>query len=425
MMSPIEPLERRVFLSGNVTAKVVNSHLYLFGDSAANAVEIRGETLDAKALMITAGDDDTTINGLLEPAFFSGFTGHVIVRLGAGNDSLHITNADLPKDLRVELEAGFDRFSSGAAIIHRGLRISGGDGNDQVLPSNLRVLRASEIFGGDGNDTIILAGDRFGQGLRIEAGAGDDLVDQFQTMIAGGLVVDSGDGNDVVNGSGAITASYDFNRGRRGWRSGFADWRRADRDEHEFIAEPRTLPAELNLGNRQGYLLSGDNRTDDLFMYVTTSIQAGLGGTHQQAYFAVFDIEFASNAVTGGFGVGGSAGDSVYLKAGASSVAPSTSLDQDGLYRLNLDMGQQAQGGSDLSVVSTIANGLTADQVSDPDNPPYRSVRRVYVHPSAVEPGFDGKIHLTVGIDSGFEATTAVYIQSIRVRLVPRNEVTG
>lgn len=422
-MSLIESLEGRIFLSGNVTAKIVNGHLYLFGDSAANAVEIRGELLDAKSLMITPGDDDTTINGLAEPAFFSGFPGHVIVRLGAGDDSLHIANADLPKDLRVELEAGDDLFTSQASIIHRGLRISGGSDDDRILPTSLRVLRDSEISGGDGNDTITLAGDRFGQNLLVLAGDGDDLVDEFQTVITGGMTVDSGDGDDVVNASDAISAWYDFNKGgRRGWSSGFADWRRADRNLHQFIAEPRTLPAELNAANRQGYFLSGDNRTDDLFMFITTALQANAAGSSQPRYFVQFEIDFASNAVTGGFGVGGSAGDSVYLKAGASSVAPSTSLDQDGLYRLNLDMGQQASGGENLSVVSTIANGLTADNVPDPENPPYRSVRRVHVHPTPIAPGTDGRIHLTVGIDSGFEATTAVYIQRIWVKLVPVNE---
>lgn len=421
----IEPLESRTLLSGNVSARIINDHLYLFGDSLGNTIEIRGDSFDARSLTITPGDDDTTINGLPDPVSFSGFGGHVIIRMGAGTDRVHISGADMAKDLRIELGDGSDRFTSSNTLVHRNLLILGEAGFDYILPTGLRVFRASQIQGNAGDDAILFAGCRFSGRAEVLGGDGNDTIDRLQTVFAGGARIDGGPGSDGINSRETIEQTYDFRHGRRGWRSGFADWRRADRSLHEFIAEPRALPTETG-ATGQAFLLSGDNRTDDLFMFMTTAIQAsGSTGTDGPAYMAQFEIEFASNAVTGGFGVGGSPGNSVYLKAGASSEAPSIELDDQGIYRLNLDMGHQASGGQDLSVVSTIANGLHADDLEDPEKPPYRLVRKVHTHTTPVTPGSDGKIHLTVGIDSGFEATTAVFIRSVRVRLVPFNTLQG
>jgi hypothetical protein len=154
-------------------------------------------------------------------------------------------------------------------------------------------------------------------------------------------------------------------------------------------------------------------------MYLTRELRSSDGIVANQRYLANFDITFASNATTGSFGVGGSPGDSVYLKAGASGTAPANALDIEGINRLNLDHGQQASSGADLSNAGTIANGIRFDQLTDPANPPFRSVRRIHVHPQAVQADADGNLHIVVGTDSGFESFTTLYYQQIKLMLLP------
>lgn len=413
----IQPLERRQLLAGNVAVDVVNDDLVITGDGSDNAIEINADLLDTTSLTIT-GVSDTTINGLGEPAFVSGFFGHVIIRMAGGDDQVRISRADVPQDLQIDLGAGDDLLAADRVTVRENLTINGRAGDDRILIADTRVFAESNIACGAGDDIAILAGGRFREAVRVTGGAGDDVLDTAAASFNVRPIIQGGLGQDRVNSPRAKGFNFNFNQGRLNWRSGFSDWREADADEHEFIAEIRRLPSELNL-NRKGYFLSGDNRTDDLLMYLTRTLTREQGLRPGQQFMVEFDIRFASNALTAGFGVGGSPGDSVYLKAGAAPEAPRNTLDEEGIFRLNLDHSQQGSGGRDISLVSSITNGLTSEDVEDPENPPYKSVRRIHVHPNPVTVGTDGKLHLVVGTDSGFEATTSIFFQSINVRLVP------
>jgi hypothetical protein len=303
-------------------------------------------------------------------------------------------------------------------LVRRNLSLHGAAGNDEILVTSAKVMGQTGLAADDGSDMLFIVGGAFRGHVRMLGGSGNDAMGRYSARFLDNPELFSGPGADQVDQPG-LSFHYDFNQGRQGWHSGFADWRKADKDLHHFVAEPAVLPTEIST-NKQGYLLSGDNRTDDLFMFLTKTLTSSNGITPGSRYLAAFDIEFASNALTGGFGVGGSAGDSVYLKAGASATdAPSTALDEEGIYRLNLDHGQQAGGGRDVSLVSTIANGLTPDHVTDPDNPPYRTIRQVHVHPTILQMEPSQQIHLVIGTDSGFEATTSLYFMRVTVRLIP------
>ncbi len=409
-------LEPRRLFAGNVTAVVSDGSFVITGDGAANAIEIRGSLADAQTLFVT-GLDGTTVNGPSDQYFASQFPRHVIIRMNGGDDSVLVADADILKDLRVDLGDGADTFSTARILVRQNLVINGGDGDDQILITTANVRRRTGVNAGNDDDLIALSGGSFKQHVRLLGSYGDDTLTHFNVSFGVSPELDGGSGADTINLSGQ-RFDYDFDAGRQGWRYGFADWRAASPDDYHFIASIRGLPAELE-SNKKGFMISGRNGSDDLFMYLTRQLRATDGIVANQRYLVMFDITFASNATTGSFGVGGSPGDSVYLKAGASGTAPAIAQDIEGINRLNLDHGQQASGGADISVAGTIANGIRFDDLTDPADPPFRSVRRIHTHPTPVQADADGNLNLVVGTDSGFESFTTLYYQQIHVALIP------
>src|SRR2546430_15676422 len=123
--------------------------------------------------------------------------------------------------------------------------------------------------------------------------------------------------------SATVSKSFDFRNGAQGWQEGFADYPPATDKTgfYELLAEIRTLPAELGTSGT-GFYIQGNNHSDDLFMFLKRRLNAADGIVAGQAYQITFTLVFASNAASGCVGVGGSPGDSVTLKAGASPAEP-------------------------------------------------------------------------------------------------------
>jgi hypothetical protein len=267
---------------------------------------------------------------------------------------------------------------------------------------------------------------------------GQVTVDELVTMVsvaletAPVLACAVGDANldglttvdEIVDGVGdslgdcnapAVRRSYDFRGGRQGWAAGFADYAPEMVDTLELDAGPRSLPPELELAG-PGYVLSGANRSDDLFMFLKRRLTAADGVQPGRAYAVDYTIVFASAAPTGCVGIGGAPGESVYLKAGAAPVEPQPFLDAvDNRVRMNVDKGNQAVGGSAASLVGNVANGRPCE----PGNEPFVSLRRQHVHMPPVTASAEGELWLLIGTDSGFEGTTTLYYQRIEVQLTP------
>jgi hypothetical protein len=162
------------------------------------------------------------------------------------------------------------------------------------------------------------------------------------------------------------------------------------------------------------------NHSDDLFMFLKRRLGTDDGVLPGQEYRIKFTIVFDSNAPSGAVGIGGSPGESVFLKAGASTVEPEVYLDSDtNYYLMNVDKGSgNSESGEAVSVTGHIANGLSADEI-DMENPPYVSVKRQHEHEYTVTASPDGELWLLVGTDSGFEGLTGIYYQRIAVTLKP------
>jgi hypothetical protein len=115
-------------------------------------------------------------------------------------------------------------------------------------------------------------------------------------------------------------------------------------------------------------------------------------------------------------GIGGSPGESVYVKAGATAVEPTVVEDGSGWLRMDIDIGNQSQGGEDMIVLGDIAyepdgTGEAGQWVLKPLSSEGQ--------PFSVKTDEDGALWLIVGTDSGFEGLTAVTYGQITAHLAP------
>ena len=216
-----------------------------------------------------------------------------------------------------------------------------------------------------------------------------------------------------------VSISFDFRNGALGWQADFADYPPTTNKNgfYELLAEVRTLPPELGI-NGTGFYIQGNNHSDDLFMFMKRRLNSADGIVAGQTYQISFTLVFASGAQSGCFGIGGSPGDSVGLKAGASPAEPIALFDASPVIswlRMNVAKGDQSQGDIAASTTGSIANGIPCG--SAPNS--YVSIQRTHQHTSLINANSKGELWLLIGTDSGFEGLTALYYQRIDVTLTP------
>lgn len=209
------------------------------------------------------------------------------------------------------------------------------------------------------------------------------------------------------NGFWVFSESFDFNEGQFDWEVDFTDYPAGTEDStfYELTYAYTKVPANLGVG--YSMMLSGNNHSDDLFMFMKKKIT---GLTPNTTYAIVYDVELASNAKAGEFGVGGAPGESVYLKGGASGVEP-VKIVEDNCFKLNVDKGNQSAYGDTSVVLGDISVPSSADG--------YTLISRNNAAtddiPLTVPSNSLGEIWLFIGTDSGFEGTTTVYYTKVNV----------
>ncbi len=209
-------------------------------------------------------------------------------------------------------------------------------------------------------------------------------------------------------GGAPIQRTFDFSRSVAGWTIGQADYGPVTAPT-DVIGEARPLPAPLT---GSGLLLSGTNNSDDLLLYATTRMPDLAPGA---TYRVAATVAFATDVPTGCAGVGGSPGESVWVIVGAATTEPRTVFDGRD-YRVNLQRGNQSAGGPQGGPLGTIANTV-------PNCGPRRWETKQLASPDAV-PGTvtadpQGTAWLLVGMDSGFESLSRIYLQRVTVTLTP------
>lgn len=202
-----------------------------------------------------------------------------------------------------------------------------------------------------------------------------------------------------------VSFSYTFSNDAQGWVGDFAEYPIGESASYELQVDHTTLPSPLDTSDG-AMKMSGSNQSDDLFMFLKKQITGLSPGT---MYSITFTVEFASNESDGQVGVGGAPGESVFVKAGASQTEPAKVESDDGYYRMNIDKGNQAQGGEEMIVIGDFSN--------DSDKNTYRLVTRTNETPFQAQADSNGSLWLIVGTDSGFEATTTIFYNQIDVVL--------
>jgi hypothetical protein len=200
--------------------------------------------------------------------------------------------------------------------------------------------------------------------------------------------------------------SYSFKIDDQGWTGDFADYPEGDSISYELVIKRDTIPTGTSTNSTtSGLLVSGNNGSDDLFMFIKKKIT---GLQPNTKYELMFNVRLSSKAPTGSFGIGGAPGESVYLKVGASLNEPKKELDA-GSYRMNIDKGNQSTEGLDMINVGHVGVAATTTK--------YTTISRNNNSNNAftIKTDSSGEIWVIVGTDSGYEGKTTLYYTQIEI----------
>lgn len=221
-------------------------------------------------------------------------------------------------------------------------------------------------------------------------------------LLLSGVVLSSclKDDNDNF---GQSRLTFEFNTGTHGWTGDFADYPVTDSVFYELQFAHTPLPAPLN-SNVKSLKLSGNNHSDDLFMFIKRKVS---GLRPNTTYDIGIGIEVASKAPTNAVGVGGAPGESVVIKVGATGKEPKK-VAENGHYLMNIDKGNQQQSGTDMKVIGNVG-------VSDTTTVFTLIQRTNKSVPIQATTDKDGSLWVIIGTESGFEATSTLYFRRIEL----------
>jgi hypothetical protein len=206
------------------------------------------------------------------------------------------------------------------------------------------------------------------------------------------------------------TIDYDFSKDHQGWIADFADYPINQETFYELSWGWENLPVDTDAPYTKGLFLSGNNHSDDLFMFLKRQI---VGLEPNTLYTLTCEATLESNIPVGTLGIGGSPGESVYVKIGASTQEPQK-IANNGFYFLNVDKGNQSQGGANALLVGNLANPEV-----DPENPQYLPLVFIPQTPLQVQSDNQGQLWIFLGTDSGYEGSTKFYLVNFKLVTEP------
>ena len=108
------------------------------------------------------------------------------------------------------------------------------------------------------------------------------------------------------------------------------------------------------------------------------------------------------------------------MKAGVSLQEPEGNLAGDGHLRMNIDKGQQSNGGANALVLGTVASTIPCGELPRYELKTLSSGDRIMA-----ETDDRGVLWLIFGSDSGFESLTSLYYTRVSVTPEPMNLTPG
>ncbi|TSI11052.1 protease complex subunit PrcB family protein [Lysinibacillus sp. BW-2-10] len=193
----------------------------------------------------------------------------------------------------------------------------------------------------------------------------------------------------------------------QGWQGEFSDYE-VDM-EIEPIFKHAMLPPEIGK-SLEGLYMSSSNRSDDVFMYIKKKLDETDGIKPNTTYQVNLSFDLVTNVGPDlAIGIGGSPGDAVYVKAGATTVEPKPVLEKK-FYRTNIDYGNQSEGGTDVAVLGNITKKSDGNLFE----------LKPFEHKFEVTTDNNGELWIAIGTDSGFEGITSLYYTNINVQLTEK-----
>lgn len=230
-------------------------------------------------------------------------------------------------------------------------------------------------------------------------------------------------GEDVIRLDSDTKQLYvDFNKPLdvEGWKAGFSDYTVTETTDYEFASGHSYLPTitgsatGLSVEAAKAFRLSSNNRSDDVFMFITKNYD---GLEPNRLYDFDFEVVFATNAQKNCVGIGGAPGESVTIKAGATKIEPKSVNNGNNSFSMNIDKGNQSLGGTDAIAIGNFANDRECGNADT--NYMKKTLRSDRGRFSAYTDA-QGKIWILFGTDSGFEGVTTIYFMQAKVWATPR-----
>lgn len=199
--------------------------------------------------------------------------------------------------------------------------------------------------------------------------------------------------------------NFTFENGTEGWRSYFSDYHVDGEDFYELDFQHTNLPLPLDT-TVKALMITGHNHSDDLISMIYRKFD---GLEPAKTYAVTFNIDLASNTASNSFGIGGS--PDIAIGAGGLPFAPSSSIDDEGLYRPNFTSALQSKLSNDtLKMLGTIGVGEDVHIFTMINRNNNNS-------PINITTNDKGEMWLLIGTDSGYEGITTLYYTSIKISL--------
>lgn len=216
------------------------------------------------------------------------------------------------------------------------------------------------------------------------------------------VVVACDNSTDPAIGEGTLTAKFEKMNETGQWYTGFSDCPQ-DTSGYKINFKIADIPSSTGKSGKS-LMMSGQNSSDDLFLYTYRKVN----GLKKDAKYNVdFKLILASKYANGSVGIGGSPANSVYVKAGFVTTKPASQI-KDGNYVVNVDKANQSQSGNEMKVLGDLAIPDTTGV--------YKLITRTYEGFSFTADS-KGEAWVIVGIDSGFEGPTTIYLDRLEMKL--------
>ena len=208
-----------------------------------------------------------------------------------------------------------------------------------------------------------------------------------------------------------VQITFTFDTNEEGWSGGFADLP-VDHEQQGYDVNFRHEEVPVPTAESNGLFITGNNHSDDLFMFIVRGFGSENGLQADTQYSAKLMFKMATEVPPGMMGIGGSPGESVYIKAGVVNKKPEA-IEQSGNYIMNINKGSQSQGGIDATVLGDAA------KAEGPGKDDITFQYKKFELTKEITSDSEGRIWIIIGADSGFEGITRLYFDDISVTFDP------